>query len=104
MKRPALWIAVALFLVSLSLIEYRVLRLGYPLFPTSPVKAWGLSMEVFFEPTVKDGKEMEIPTRDLVPGDLVLIEDPVRQTKVVLLQQRSLPSATGRRRLIVGPH
>ena len=60
MKRPALWLAVALFLISLSVIEYRVFRLGYPLFPTSPVKAWGLSMEVFFEPTGKDGKEMEI--------------------------------------------
>jgi len=60
MKRPALWLAVVLFLVSFSLIGYRVLRLGYPLLPTPSVKAWGLSMEIVFEPTGKDGKEMEI--------------------------------------------
>jgi hypothetical protein len=59
-KRPALWLAVALFVVSFSLVGYRVLRLGYPLLPTSPENAWRLSMEVFFEPPGKDGKEMEI--------------------------------------------
>ena len=59
-KRPALWLAVAFFLVSFSLIGYRVFRLGYPLLPTSSVKAWGLTMEIFFEPTGRDGKEIEI--------------------------------------------
>ena len=59
-KRPALWLAVFLFLISLSLIGYRVFRLGYPLFPTSPVKAWGLTMEIFFEPVGRNGKEIEI--------------------------------------------
>ena len=48
MKRPALWLAVFLFLVTFSLIGYRVLRLGYPLFPTPSVKVWGLSMEIVF--------------------------------------------------------
>ena len=64
MKRPALWLAVFFFLIPLSLIGYRVLRLGYPLLPTSPVKAWGLTMEIFFEPAGGDGnrngKEIEI--------------------------------------------
>jgi hypothetical protein len=60
MKRPALWLAVGLFLVSLSLIGYKVLRLGYPLLPTSSVKAWGLSMEIFFEPAGTSGKDIEI--------------------------------------------
>lgn len=60
MKRPALWLAVALFLVSFSLIGYRVYRLGYPLLPTFPAKAWGLTMEIFFEPAGTNGKEIEI--------------------------------------------
>ncbi len=34
MKRPALWFAVAFFLVAFSLIGYRVVRLGDPLLPT----------------------------------------------------------------------
>ena len=60
MKRPAFWLAVALFLVSFSLIGYRVLRLGYPLLPTFPSKVWGLTMEIFFEPSKTSGKEIEI--------------------------------------------
>jgi len=60
MKRPGLWLAVAFFLVSFCLIGYRVIRLGYPLLPTSPVKVWGLTMEIFFEPTGGNGKEVEI--------------------------------------------
>jgi len=59
-KRPAFWLAVALFLVSFSLIGYRVLWLGYSLLPTSPVKVWELTMEVFLEPTGKGGKEIEL--------------------------------------------
>jgi len=60
MKRPGLWLAAVLFFVSFSLIGYRVLRLGYPLLPTSPVRAWGLTMEIFFEPAGRNGKEIEI--------------------------------------------
>jgi len=60
MKRPGLWLAVLLFLIPLVLIGYRVLRLGYPLFPTSPVKAWGFTLEIFFEPTEGNGKEIKI--------------------------------------------
>jgi len=60
MKRPGLWLAAVLFFVSFSLIGYRVLRLGYPLLPTSRAKVWGLTMEIFFEPTGRNGKEMEI--------------------------------------------
>jgi len=60
MKRPSLWLALFLLLVPLFLIGYRVLRLGYPLLPTSRVKAWGLRMEIFFEPGQDHGKEIEI--------------------------------------------
>ena len=64
MKRPALWLAVAFFLVSFCLIGYRVIRLGYPLLPTSPVKVWSLTMEIVFEPTGGNGKEIEIRAGD----------------------------------------
>ncbi len=60
MNRPGLWLAVFLFLIPLFLIGYRVLRLGYPLFPTSPVKAWGFTLEVFFEPAEGNTKGIEI--------------------------------------------
>jgi len=60
MKRPALWLAVAFFLVAFFLIGYRVYRLGYPLLPTSRAKVWGLTMEIFWEPTGKNGKEIEV--------------------------------------------
>jgi len=59
-KRPAFWLVVALFLVSFSLIGYRVLWLGYSLLPTSPVKVWELTMEIFFESTGRNGKEIEL--------------------------------------------
>jgi hypothetical protein len=60
MKRPSLWLAVVFFLAAFSLIGYRVLRLGYPLLPTIPEKVWGLTLEIFFEPTGENGKEIEI--------------------------------------------
>ncbi|MGB9627591.1 MAG: UUP1 family membrane protein [Thermodesulfobacteriota bacterium] len=60
MKRPSLWLAFFLFLIALSLIGYRVLRLGYPLLPTSTVKAWGFTLDIFFEPVNGNGKEIEI--------------------------------------------
>jgi hypothetical protein len=60
MKRPGLWLAAVLFLVSFSLIGYRVYRLGYPLLPTFPAKTWGLTIEMFFEPAGTNGKEIEI--------------------------------------------
>jgi hypothetical protein len=60
MKRPGLWLAVFFFLIPLSLIGYRVYRLGYPLLPTFPAKAWGLTMKIFFEPAETSGKEIEI--------------------------------------------
>ena len=45
MKRPALLLAVVLLLISSAFISYRILWLGYPIFPTAPGKAWQLDME-----------------------------------------------------------
>jgi hypothetical protein len=54
LKRPAVWLAAFLLLVPAFLIGYRVLFLGYPLIPTSSVKAWQLSMGVDIQPRERE--------------------------------------------------
>ncbi len=57
MTRPALLLAVALLLLSLAFISYRVLWLGYPIIPTAPGKAWQLDMEARIK---ADQKEIHV--------------------------------------------
>jgi hypothetical protein len=45
MKHTAAVLAVALLLLSATLISYRILWLGYPVLPTVPGKAWQVSMD-----------------------------------------------------------
>ena len=45
MKRPAVILAVALFLLPSVLMIYRILWLGYPVFPAAPGKVWQLTMD-----------------------------------------------------------
>lgn len=45
MRRAAILLALGLFLAAVSLICYRVIRLGYPLVPAAPAKAWEVSLE-----------------------------------------------------------
>jgi hypothetical protein len=45
MKRPAVLLAVALLILSIALISYRVLWLKYPILPAAPTKVWQLSMD-----------------------------------------------------------
>jgi len=45
MKRPALLLAVALLILSLALVSYRILWLKYPIFPAAPERVWQLSMD-----------------------------------------------------------
>ena len=45
MKHPAVWLAASLLFLSLALISYRIVWLGYPLLPTAPGRAWQFSME-----------------------------------------------------------
>jgi len=49
MKKPALWLALALFLFSAGFLVYRIVGLGYPLIPTAPGQTWELSMEVYIK-------------------------------------------------------
>ncbi len=53
MKRPAVLLAGGLLLLSAALISYRVLRLGYPVLPSAPGKAWQISMDAH----IKSGEQ-----------------------------------------------
>jgi hypothetical protein len=44
MKRPALWLALSLFLLTAAFLSYRIVWLGYPVFPTAPGKTWQLTI------------------------------------------------------------
>jgi len=44
MKRPALWLSLCLFLLTAGLLFYRIVWLGYPVFPTAPGKTWQLTI------------------------------------------------------------
>ena len=63
MKRPAVWLALTLLLLTSALLTYRMIWLGYPVFPTAPGRTWQLS----FNARVKADKEqikvtMGLPT------------------------------------------
>ena len=45
MNRPVVLLAILLLLFPAALISYRVLALGYPLFPAAPGTTWRLTME-----------------------------------------------------------
>ncbi len=45
MKRPAIMLAVALLLLSFTLISYRIIWLKYPILPAAPEKVWQLSID-----------------------------------------------------------
>ncbi len=45
MKRPAVWLALALLLFTAALLTYRVVWLGYPVFPTAPGRTWQLLID-----------------------------------------------------------
>ncbi len=57
MKRHAVVLAVALLLLTSAFISYRIIWLGYPIFPTAPGKAWQLSMDAQVK---SDGKETKV--------------------------------------------
>jgi hypothetical protein len=44
-KRPAVWLALALLLFTTALLTYRIVWLGYPVFPTAPGRTWQLLID-----------------------------------------------------------
>lgn len=53
MKSPAVWLVLALLLFTSAFLTYRMIWLGYPVFPTAPGRTWQLS----FNAQVKPSKE-----------------------------------------------
>ena len=58
MKRPAVLLAVALLILPLALISYRILWLKYPIFPAAPEKVWQLSMDAHVKGVEKEATVM----------------------------------------------
>lgn len=50
MKRPAAWLAAVLLLFTIALLAYRIMSLGYPLFPTAPGRTWQLRINAHLVP------------------------------------------------------
>jgi hypothetical protein len=59
MKRPAVVLAVVLMLLSVTLIGYRILWLGYPRFPTVSSEVWQLSIQARAK-AGRDGLQVEM--------------------------------------------
>jgi hypothetical protein len=51
-KRPAVLLALILLLLASCLLAYRVIRLGYPLFPAAPGRTWQITIDAL----VRGGK------------------------------------------------
>ncbi len=94
MKHSALFLAVALLILSVALISYRILGLKYPIFPAAPEKVWQLSIDVHVkggekETTVMIGlpsrqKGLLVGAEDIHPGTLNfnLLRDGLNQVGV----------------------
>lgn len=50
MKRPAILLALALFILTGGFVLYRILWLGYPVFPTAPGRTWQVTIEARVKP------------------------------------------------------
>lgn len=73
MKRPIFWLFILLIFLPASLIAYRVSFLKYPLLPTSPQKAWELTMDARIKPEEKEMTvKIALPSR--LPGQVVVEE------------------------------
>ncbi len=74
MKKPAFWLALALFFFTGALLFYRVLFLGYPLLPAAPGQTWAVSMDLY----VRTGSE----------GAKVALGLPLEQTGRMVVEER----------------
>jgi hypothetical protein len=70
-KRPAVLLALALFLLTSGFLTYRIVWLGYPVFPTAPGQTWQLTIDARLkarqeELTLRLGLPSEYPGRMVV--------------------------------------
>ena len=92
-KHPAVVLAVGLLLLSAALITYRILRLGYPIFPTAPGRAWQVSMDAY----VKAGEK---ETRVLIGlpfsyGERIVVEERINSGTLNFNLLRQGPNQIG---------
>jgi hypothetical protein len=73
MKRPALWLALLLFLLTAALLFYRIAWLGYPVFPTAPGRTWELTINARVMSETGEARILlGLPTEN--PGRMVVEE------------------------------
>lgn len=72
-RRPAVVLAAALMFFPITLIGYRIIWLGYPLFPTVPGKTWDLSIEARIQ-AGENGIQVEIGLPYGYPGQMIITE------------------------------
>jgi hypothetical protein len=93
MKRPAVWLAVALLFLSFAFISYRILWLKYPVLPTAPGKAWQLNIEAYIRADQKEVSVMiGLPHTDA--GGIV-VEERITSGKLTLNLLREGPNQVG---------
>ncbi|MFQ5961121.1 MAG: UUP1 family membrane protein [Candidatus Methylomirabilales bacterium] len=94
MKHPVVLIAILLFLFPAALISYRVLALGYPLFPTMPGETWRLMMEAQIVGTGDEAVVLRTTLPYTRPG-LSVIEERITSGTLSLNFVRAGPSRVG---------
>jgi hypothetical protein len=73
MKRPALWLALFLILLTAVFLFYRIVWLGYPIFPTAPGKTWELTINTWIMSETGEARILlGLPTEN--PGRMVVEE------------------------------
>jgi len=93
MKRPAVLLAVALLLLSFAFISYRIIWLGYPVFPTAPGKAWQLSMDAHVKSNPNQATVMiGLP---YTHGGQIVVEERITSGKLTFNLFREDPNRVG---------
>jgi hypothetical protein len=93
MKRPALWLAIFLAFLTGGLLGYRILWLGYPIFPTAPGKTWQLNISVRATSEKEDAQvTLGLPTEN--PGRMI-VEERISSGTLSLSLTREGPNRIG---------
>ncbi len=93
MKRPALFLALALFLLAGCLLFYRIVWLGYPFLPTAPGQVWQLLINAHVR-----GEENEIHLEIALPSEhagRMLMEERITSGNLHFALLRKGPNRVG---------
>lgn len=93
MKRPAVVLALALLLLAVGLLAYRIMWLGYPVFPTAPGRTWQLLIDAHVK-----GREAETTLALALPYEQagrMLVEEKVTSGSLNFNLLREEPNRIG---------